>query len=118
MYAGKLIADGPPAAIKAQLAGHLLEMTPIDFATARQLVTRLDGVLEVQTYGDRLRVFVDEVAPRQAQIEAALASAGIRHEGIREIEVSMEEAFISLIHRQTGDARPATSSGERGQDVQ
>ncbi len=112
MYAGKLIASGTPAAIKAKLPGHLLEMAPTDLAAARQLIARLDGVLEVQTYGDRLRVFVDEVSPRQTQIEAALAASGIQHAGIREIEVSMEEAFISLIHRQTGEAQSSTLSGE------
>ena len=99
MYQGKLIASGTPAAIKALLPGHLLELTPTDFAAAQQLVTHLEGVLEVQTYGDRLHLFVDD-AGRQQQLETALAAAGIHYDGIREIEVRMEEAFISLIRRQ------------------
>ena len=64
----------------------------------------LEGVGELQTYGDKLHVFVDEVARRKPQIEAALAGAGIQHDEIREIEVRMEEAFISLIRRQTAQA--------------
>lgn len=99
LYEGKLIASGTPASIKALLPGHLLELIPSDFAAARQIVTGVEGVLEVQTYGDKLHLFVDDVSQRKPQIEAALAAAGLRCDGIREIEVRMEEAFISLVHR-------------------
>ena len=64
------------------------------------LTTGLEGVLEVQTYGAMLHVFVDDAHRRQAEIEAALAAQGITCRGMREIEVRMEEAFISLIRRQ------------------
>lgn len=100
IYAGNLIASGSPASIKASLPGRLLELIPSNFAPARKLMSQTEGVLEVQSYGDRLHVFVDEVARRRPQIEAALTGAGIQYEGLREIEVSMEEAFISLVRRQ------------------
>jgi ABC-2 type transport system ATP-binding protein len=108
MYAGKLIASGTPQEIKAMLPGHLLELAPSDFASAKRLVAEMEGVLEVQTYGDKLHIFVDEAPLREAQIERALALSGIQSEGMREIEVRMEEAFISLIRRQAGDLRQAT----------
>ena len=100
IYAGRLIASGTPAAVKALLPGYLLELAPADFAAARQLVTDQEGILEVQTYGDRLHLFVDELPRRKVQLEAALAAAGIQYAEIREIEVRMEEAFISLVRRQ------------------
>jgi ABC-2 type transport system ATP-binding protein len=110
MYAGRLIANGTPAEIKAMLPGHLLELTPSDFAPARQLVTNMDGVLEVQTYGDKLHIFVDDVAQRKPQIEAALAAVGVQYDALREIQVRMEEAFISLIRRQAS-AQPSVEPG-------
>jgi ABC-2 type transport system ATP-binding protein len=110
MYAGRLIASGAPAEIKAMLPGHLLELTPSDFAPARQLVTNMDGVLEVQTYGDKLHIFVDDVAQRKPQIEAALAAVGVQYDALREIQVRMEEAFISLIRRQAS-AQPSVEPG-------
>lgn len=100
MYAGKLIATGTPAQIKGMLAGHLIEFTPSVFARARQLVSGMQGILEIQTYGEKLHVFVDDVPARSPQIEAALAAEGIQHDTLREIEVRMEEAFISLVQRQ------------------
>jgi drug efflux transport system ATP-binding protein len=100
IYAGRLIASGSPAQIKAMIPGHLLEMTPAVFAPALELIRGMEGVLEVQTYGEKLHLFVDEVAQRSAQIAAALAVEGIAHDAIRQIDVRMEEAFISLIRRQ------------------
>ena len=101
IYAGRLIASGTPASVKASLPGHLLELIPSNFVPARKLANQMEGVLEVQSYGDKLHLFVDDITVRKPQVEAALAGAGIRCEGVREIEVGMEEAFISLVRKQT-----------------
>ncbi len=101
LYQGKLVAHDAPHSIKQMVPGQLLEFTPSHFVPAQNLVTNLEGVLEVQTYGLMLHVFVDDIARRQAEIEAALAAQGITCTGMRQIEARMEEAFISLIKRQS-----------------
>jgi ABC-2 type transport system ATP-binding protein len=101
MYAGRLIAHDAPQAIKGMVPGHLIEFTPLQSARAREVVGRMEGVLEVQTYGRMLHVLVDDGKRRQAEICAALEEQGMEYEGMREIEVRMEEAFISLIRRQS-----------------
>jgi ABC-2 type transport system ATP-binding protein len=101
MYAGKLIADDTPANIKKMVGGELLEIAPSDFVSARNLIASLACVSELQTYGDKLHVFVDDAPRRIPEMAAVLASHGIRHDEIRRIEVRMEEAFISLIRQQT-----------------
>jgi ABC-2 type transport system ATP-binding protein len=100
MYEGKLIAHDSPQTIKRMVPGHLLEFTPSDFAPAERAVSCMEGVLEVQTYGMMLHVFVDDATSRSREIEALLAAQGIACRGMREIKVRMEEAFISLIRRQ------------------
>jgi len=65
----------------------------------------------LQTYGDKLHVFVDDISRRKPEIETVLASHGIQHEEIRRIEVRMEEAFISLI-RQRINANPVSQEGK------
>lgn len=100
MYEGRLVAHDSPQTIKAMVPGQLLEFTPSNFVPAERMVSELEGVLEVQTYGMMLHVFVDDAHRRQSQIEAALAAQGITCRGMREIEVRMEEAFISLIRKQ------------------
>ncbi|HUH96308.1 MAG TPA: ABC transporter ATP-binding protein [Anaerolineales bacterium] len=118
IYQGKLVVEDSPAHIKAGVPGHLLEFTPSAFAPALKLCKELRGLLEVQTYGEKLHVFVDEVPRRRPQIEAALASQGIAHDDLREIEVRMDEAFISLIRRQKEtverEAGPAQGSARPG----
>ena len=111
IYAGRLIASGPPSSIKASLHGQLLEFIPSDFVPARRLVERMDGILEVQSYGDKLRVFVDAAAVRRPQVEAALAGAGIHVEGLRETVPTMEEAFISLVRREKESAEKTERDG-------
>jgi ABC-2 type transport system ATP-binding protein len=101
MYGGQLIACDTPQEVKNRVPGRLLEFSPDDFERAVSLVTTLEGVLQVQAYGLMLHVFVDDPIQRRPEIEAALATAGIAYEGMREIEARMEEAFIWLIHKQT-----------------
>ena len=60
----------------------------------------MPGILEVQTYGAMLHLFVDEIETRQKQIEEVLSAQGITWSGMRVIEPRMEEAFISLVRHQ------------------
>ncbi|HET91132.1 MAG TPA: ABC transporter ATP-binding protein [Chloroflexi bacterium] len=107
MYEGRLIAHDSPGKIKQMVPGRLLEFKPSDFVPAWRLVPDLPGVLEVQTYGAMLHIFVDDPDRRGREIEAALAAQGITCEGMREIETRMEEAFISLIRKQSAGASDA-----------
>ncbi len=96
---GRLIAYDRPDLIRRQVPGELLECRPSDFRRAKQLVAGLPGVLEVQTYGPSLHLFVDAAERRMPEIEAALRAAGIPCQGMRQIIPQMEEAFISLLRR-------------------
>src|SRR5260221_12763327 len=69
IYAGKVIASGTPTQIKAMIPGHVIEFTPSIFPPAQKAVTGMDGVLEVQTYGDKLNAFVGDVPGRKSAIE-------------------------------------------------
>ena len=100
IYKGRIIAQDTPAGIKKMVPGHLIEFKPAKFVAARDLVTHMPGVVEVQTYGAMLHLFVDEIGLRQKQIEVALDTQGISWSGMRVIEPRMEEAFISLVRRQ------------------
>jgi ABC-2 type transport system ATP-binding protein len=103
LYQGRLIAQDTPQAIKRQVPGRLLAFKPSQFVPARQLVEGLEGVLEMQTYGTMLHVFLDDLERRQGEIESALQGAGMTWDGMREIEPRIEEAFISLIRKQRAD---------------
>jgi len=102
IYAGELIASGTPAQIKAMIPGQVIELTPSDSEAAQKLLSGKDGILEIQNYGEKLHILVDDFARRAAQVEAILAAGGIAHDALRQIEIRMEEAFISLVRRRAG----------------
>ena len=105
MYAGRLVACDTPGRRQDRRRDACIEFRPAPTGRAApleqalRLVASLPGVLEVQTYGLLLHVFVDDLQ-RQGPIERALAGQGIGCDGMREIEPRMEEAFISLIRAQ------------------
>jgi ABC-2 type transport system ATP-binding protein len=111
IYQGALVAHDSPDVIKTRVPGRLLAFAPTPFVPAKRQVRELDGVLEVQTYGMMLHVFVDDLEARRPEIERALEGQGIVCREMREIEPRMEEAFISLIRRQQADADRERAGG-------
>jgi hypothetical protein len=77
--------------------GEIIELRPDDWRRTRKVIQDLPGVLEVQTYGEMLHVFLDSVEERLPIIETTLRDAGISYRGLRRAPARMEEAFISLI---------------------
>ena len=61
MYQGRIIVCDEPERIKGLVAGDLAELRPSDLRLAEEIVAGVAGVLEVQTYGDLLHVFVDDL---------------------------------------------------------
>ena len=99
MFEGDIIVCDTPERIKGLVEGELLELQPDRLREASRMIEDLAGVLEVQTYGDLVHVFVDDAAQRAPMIQQALAGAGIAVEGLRQTRPRMEEAFISLIRK-------------------
>jgi ABC-2 type transport system ATP-binding protein len=107
MYQGRLVERGTPNQIKGLIPGELIEFKPESdqgrgvglLRKARQVLTDQPGVLEVQTYGDLMHLFVDDADQRQPVLEAALEEANIKMTNWRRTMPRMEEAFISLISK-------------------
>jgi ABC-2 type transport system ATP-binding protein len=97
MYQGRLIVCDTPERIRGMVGGEMLEVRAPDLKAARLALASADGVREVQSYGDRLHVLVDDATARQNTLAAVLDAAGIAVTGIRTARPRMEEAFISLI---------------------
>ena len=100
IFEGRLLAQGTPRALRDLLPGQLLDCHTSDFVRAKRLVDDLPGVLEVQTLGDRLRLFVDDATQRQPEIESFFARHHIQLKQYRVVQPRMEEAFIFLVKRQ------------------
>jgi ABC-2 type transport system ATP-binding protein len=118
MYQGQIIVCDVPERIKSMVTGELLELRPSDLRRAEPLVAGVEGVTEVQTYGDLLHVFVDSVTRRQGPLLAALQAVDIEVISLRQTRPRMEEAFISLVRRQmesADDTGAAEAAAERAE---
>jgi len=97
MHRGEIIREGTPAALRQLVKGELLAVVTRDLHIAEPLAQKLAGVLEVQVYGDRLHIFVDDANRRAPEIENALNAAGAQVTQVRRAAPHLQEAFISLI---------------------
>jgi len=97
MFRGNLVVCDVPGAIKGLLPGELVEVRAHDMRRVREALLGVEGVLQVQIYGDRLHAFVDDAERRMGELGAALADAGVEVLSMRRAPPRMEEAFIWLM---------------------
>ncbi len=100
MHRGEIIRQGAPKELKQLIKGDLLAVVTTDVILAEATVQGLAGISEVQVYGDRLHLFVDDGARRLPEIAAALKAARVPVSEIRPTPPQLQEAFISLITHQ------------------
>ena len=100
MNHGRLMAEGTPHEIVRPLAGHMLELAAAPQRTAREVASSFSGVLDVQVFGDRLHLRVDE-AGRAARVmedlPGVLANAGVHVTHLRPAEPTLEDVFTELL---------------------
>jgi ABC-2 type transport system ATP-binding protein len=101
LHEGRLLALDEPAQLQAALAGQLLEVVADAPRPPVDVLARVAGVRDVQSFGDRAHVRASRDARALLpEVQAALAAAGIGVIDIRPIGASLEDVFIDLI---TGD---------------
>jgi ABC-2 type transport system ATP-binding protein len=110
IYQGRLVVNDSPEAVKAMTEGELIAIWPADVRKAHDVLAGLEGVLEIQTYGDQLRIFTHDADGLMGRIRAAMTAAGVEINDMRRTRPSMEEAFISLIQRQRAEQTPEVSA--------
>jgi drug efflux transport system ATP-binding protein len=99
LHDGRLLALDEPSRLQAALAGQLLEVVvdaprpPID------VLARVPGVRDVQSFGDRAHVRLprDRAASGRDAIVRSLEQAGATAVTVRPIVASLEDVFIDLI---------------------
>jgi ABC-2 type transport system ATP-binding protein len=99
MSEGRVIVCDQPRRIREMVQGDLIEIKLDDWRKGAQLIKPIPGVIEVQTYGESLRVFVDRAEDRLPVIRYVLQEHRVGYRSLRQTSTSMEEAFVSLVRR-------------------
>ncbi len=96
MDRGALLEMNTPDEVKKRMTGEIIEVVCENVRAAQSLLKRHRKVLEVQAFGDRLNVVLQD--PKEiAGIRKALSEGGITVQSWRKVEPSLENVFISLI---------------------
>jgi ABC-2 type transport system ATP-binding protein len=97
MSKGRAIRVDTPENLKSEMKGQILEVVCDQVRHASALLKARAAGGEVQTFGDRLHVIVDDAGKDVRQVERFLKDNKISIEGIRVIPPSLENVFISLL---------------------
>ena len=98
---GHFLTVGTPDETKKQIEGRLFEVISGNPRQTQKDLRRADlpGVREMQTYGDRVHLRLDQSVD-QERLEGLIANLGIRANSIQEIRPSLENVFISLVRKE------------------
>jgi len=97
IHRGRLLACDTPQEVKKLMRGTILEIRMDDPRPAVPVLRRRLTGATVGLFGDRLHVVSLEPERAAAEAQAALAEAGLSVLGIRTIEPSLEDVFISVL---------------------
>lgn len=90
---GRLIQTAPPAELKTQVPGRLVELEAWPIELASRLLAQSAGVVWANRFGLSIHALLAEKA-RPEELAGFLASAGVKVVALRPIEPSLEDAYI------------------------
>ena len=97
IHKGRLLACDAPHRLKGLMRGSILEVrTDAARQAARILRKGLAGIT-VGLFGDRVHVVTGSPAETSLAIEALMAREGVALRGLRPIEPSLEDVFVSVL---------------------
>jgi ABC-2 type transport system ATP-binding protein len=100
MNSGTIMRVDAPNALKESMHREVLEIVCQPVREAFRILKAIPSVAEVQAFGDRLHVIVDQASARREALTRKLTGLGIRVSGVRSISPSLENVFISLLSHQ------------------
>ena len=99
MYGGKMVVCDEPRRIRESIEGDLVIIRPDNWQQALKMINSMEGIHEVQTYGEALHAIVDDAEIRLPEIKKALKENDFSYKDARQAPARMEEVFISLIKK-------------------
>ena len=99
LHEGRLLALDTPDRLRASLPGRIVEIIPSDQDEAAAIASRIDGVADVQTFGERMHVrFASDTSPGLSdRVARALQDSGVPTRAAREVPPSLEDVFIARL---------------------
>ncbi len=101
LHKGKVLVQGRPSDLSAEVRGSILEVACGDSREAAPALRRDPRIADVRLFGDRLHV-LGEGEGLETAVREGLAEIGMKAEGIRKIRPGIEDVFITLMGGEEG----------------
>jgi len=100
--AGRIIAEDTPSALRARLAGRVLQLRGEPLDILRHVAHRDPDVEDVAAFGDRLHLRVREGRSRRVleRLTGEIENAGGKVSELRSVPAVLEDVFIALSEQQ------------------
>ena len=106
MFDGRIHQTGTPAEIRHGLGLERLEVRASDLGRAEDVLASTEGIDDVQRFGDRLDLMVEDPLRGEELTRAALSKAGLETRGVRHTAPTLENAFVSILRASVGAVVP------------
>ncbi|MFB2771994.1 ATP-binding cassette domain-containing protein [Pelatocladus sp. BLCC-F211] len=105
MYSGQIHEIGTPAQLRTNLGLHRLEVRTSNLEIAEQVLSNnaSANIVDVQTFGDRLDVLVQDATEGENQVRELLQQQQLSSPEIEQNEPTLENVFVTRL-RQQGSA--------------
>jgi ABC-2 type transport system ATP-binding protein len=110
LHKGRMLFCDRPAELKKKFPGEILAVHAPRPTDVRAALAGAPGVRDALLVGDRVHLFVDEVARRLPELRGRLESAGIKYDSMAPVAPTIEDLFVSAVEREpdaAGESRPA-----------
>ena len=99
LHQGRVLSVEAPAVLQERFEGQLLEIVTDTARPPVELLAAVEGVQDVQVFGDRAHVRLARGTETEAipRVTARLQREGVRVLGARPVPASLEDVFIDLV---------------------
>jgi ABC-2 type transport system ATP-binding protein len=111
MYAGRIVAEGSPEAMKEQVereAGHLLDVATDQPGNALQELLRA-GFVGAALFGTKIHLLAKDPAQQEARVRAVLSNTAVQVRGVSIRPLTLEDVFVHRVMALERQERGATT---------
>jgi ABC-2 type transport system ATP-binding protein len=96
---GRLMTLGTPDQVRALVPGRVVEIVGPEIRRTARALQGIPGVLDMQLFGDRLNVLVDDPGVLEPLVRERMAAEGLAVANWRVTAPSLENVFIALLRQ-------------------
>jgi ABC-2 type transport system ATP-binding protein len=103
IHKGRLLACDAPDRLRGLMRGSILELRTDDLRKTAHLLREAIPGASVGLFGDRVHLVTEEPDKEKEVAEKVLTKEGVEVRGIRQVEPTLEDVFVSVLSGENSD---------------